>query len=142
MGLSDGPGFDLPMMFAVMRVELKKYEFPYFVNMFYRTGVLRYVHFLLPARRVYETCRGIVKIDEPIWLSNRDGRKSFDARAVFRLLNVNEKPVKNFRQYMLALWAAGVSAYSVDVISRQVTYYSGVNDTASAFNWATRITCR
>lgn len=139
---NNGPGFDLFTMQTDLRVKLKQSDSPYFVDMFYRAGVLNYVHFLLPARRVYETCRGIVKIDEPIWLSNREGRKSFDARAVFRLLNVNEKPVKNFRQYMLALWTAGVSAYSVDVISRQATYYSSVNDTASAFNWAARITCR
>ncbi|EOV5092914.1 hypothetical protein ACOA8Y_002356 [Serratia marcescens] len=136
--LNDGQGVDLSMMTAVMHMDLRKDEFPYFVDMFYRAGVINCIHFLLPARRVYETCRGVVKIDAPVWLARSNGRKSFDEHAVYLLHDVNKVSVKNFRQYVLVLWLAGVSAYSVDVISRQVTYYSDVDEVVPKFNGAAR----
>ncbi|AQT65916.1 hypothetical protein B0W01_20640 [Serratia marcescens] len=136
--LNDGQGVDLSMMTAVMHMDLRKDEFPYFVDMFYRAGVINCIHFLLPARRVYETCRGVVKIDAPVWLARSNGRKSFDEHAVYLLHDVNKVSVKNFRQYVLALWLAGVSAYSVDVISRQVNYYSDVDGVVPKFNGAAR----
>ncbi len=140
--LNDGQGADLSMMTAVMHMDLRKDGFPYYVDILYRARVINCIHFLQPAWRVYETCRGVVKIDGPAWLSKSNGRKSFDAHAVYLLHDVNEVSVKNFRQYVLALWLAGVSAYSVDVISRQVTYYSDVDEFVPKFNGAARSTHR
>lgn len=85
--------------------------------------------------------RGI-KIDEPVWLSRSNGRKSFDEHAVYLLHEVNEKSVKNFCQYVLALWLEGVSACSVDVIYRQVNYYSDVDEVVPKINGAARTTHR
>lgn len=126
-----GPGIDLSAMQVALWVKLKKNEFPYFVGMLYRAGVINYTHFLFPHWRVYETCWGVITIDEPIWLSGRSERKSLDVRAVYLLLSVNESEAGNFRQYIRALWDSGVSAYWVDVIARQVTYYGLRNEKVS-----------
>lgn len=56
--LNDGQGVDLPMMIAVMHMDLRKSGLPYYVDIFYRAGVINGVHFLPPTRRVYETCLG------------------------------------------------------------------------------------
>ncbi|WP_154623153.1 hypothetical protein [Serratia marcescens] len=84
----------------------------------------------------------VVKIDAPAWLPRSNGRKSLDEHAVYLLHDVNEASVKNFLQYVLALWLMGMPAYSVDVISRQVTYYSGVGNVVPKFNGVARTTHR
>lgn len=108
---------------AGMEIQLKEGRFPYFADALCRAGVLSNTWYLPSGDSLYVTRKGPVKITgEPLAVRSTKP-VSFNERALYLAIQDDRNGVISFRDFLRAIWAAGVVSYTVDFVLRTVTYY-------------------
>ncbi|HEJ0405235.1 TPA: DUF1398 family protein [Serratia marcescens] len=113
---------------AGMEIPLKEGRFPYFADALYRAGVLSNTWYLPSGDSLYVTRKGLVNVTgEPLAVRSTKPAP-FNERALYLAIQEDRRGNITFRDFLRAIWAAGVVSYTVDFVLRTVTYYGVEGD--------------
>ena len=109
---------------AGMVMNIREGRFPHFADVLYQAGVISNTWTLPTCHSLYITRKGPVSIAGEPLVIKRTTPNRFDEQRLYQAIQKDLLGHSCFRTFLTEIWSAGVVSYTVDFITRTVTYYA------------------